>query len=241
MPTLRRPSGFTLLGIVISIAIVGAMSLALPMFMATNQNLRTQQMQIEQAFYASQAAIEYMLELINEGHIGCTLAIPNFFGHSVQINRTGGKIFASATVGDVTRSYSVTDPLPPTAASCFNVDVSGGSISSGDNKLQGINFVRIGQCDCPITIVSMTNSWTPDANEKVTKIRVDGSLVYNYSPGLPSGSTEVFDSPQTILTTDFASHALTDIQFQKKIDDVTTFTLVFNMSDGSSSTANFSP
>lgn len=231
----RKKRGFTLLGVVVTVAILGTLSVALPLMLAANQSTRTHQLHMAQAFYATHAGLEFSSRqiLVDGQSWQCNFPERDFNGEALAIARNLGRLSVTATKSEARRTFSITDPTPP-APVCLDVDGSGATVSPGSNKLEGITFNRIAACGCPITIDSITVTWAPDANEKLNKIRMDGSLVYNYSPGIPSGSTAVLDTPFTIVLGDLSSHDLTDLQFQKKIDDVTTFTLVFNLNDGTS-------
>jgi len=227
----------------ITVAIIGVFSLALPVFIAGNQNTRTNELNSMQAYYNAHAGIEFALREILVGGQGlsCIFSDRDFASNAFNITRFNNRIQVTGNQGNATRNFSITDPNPANSATCSNLDVVSAFVTNGDNKLQGITFSRDPSCNCPLSIVSMTNSWTPDANERVKFIRVDNSIYYSQNPGQLSGETEVFDAPFTIGLSDYTSHDLTNIQFQKKIDDVTEFSLIFNFADGSSETVIINP
>src|SRR5687767_9095756 len=64
MKIIHPHRGFATLGVVIAIGILGAMSAALSVMVATNQKTRTQQLYSDQAYYSAHAALEFAMRQI---------------------------------------------------------------------------------------------------------------------------------------------------------------------------------
>lgn len=235
--------GFTVLGVVIALGMLAAMGAGLATLMATNQSARIQQLSSDQAFYSSHAATEFALrQIIVSGSTDLAMT-RQFAGEPFSISRSGGNVIVTATKNDARAQFHLTDPRPPTDASCLVIDSStariGPSPPSSTYELQNVIFRRAPSCTRTIRIVSLTISWQPDNAEKLYRINIDGTAVYSVSSsaGLRSGST--FNITDQSLSTG-VDHILTYLRFDRNVDNHN-FIISFNLSDGSqaTSTVNF--
>jgi hypothetical protein len=143
--------------------------------------------------------------------------------------------------GDASTSYSVTDPNPPEDQKCLSVDASAATLNQSEKKIIGITLSRMNLLKCAynLTIVSMTASWVvASSGEKLRQIHIDGGTVYDDPSGEGSGFTFPF-VPQVTMT-DTSTHGIDQIRFNN-IGNGVTFTLGFNMLDGTTKTVAFVP
>lgn len=226
----NRCGGFTVLGILIAIGILSAMGAGMAVLMATNQSTRTQQLYTDQAFYNSQAGIEYALGQILTGGSSDTSFTRNFLGETITLNRVSGQIQVATTRGVAQASYSITDPSPPSSAACLSVDQSSKSLSG--SSLLGLVLSRDVSCSGSLTITDMVVSWDPDLEEKLRTIQIDSSNVYSSGSGQASGST--FDITDVTIN-DSSDHPLNTLTWNTTITNHD-FTITFNLSDGTQKT-----
>ncbi len=242
MRILRRHRGFAALSVLLAISVLAAMAASLLVQVAANQWTRTQQLQMDQAFYSAHAAMEFSMGQILLGGDPCVIPTRYFEGNAFTINRTtglGGKIQVTTTRGSATNSFSINDPNPLTQATSLNVNTSNAHINGPSVQVLGVSFTLPNtSCIGSSTVTSMTLSWTPDHGYKILIISIDGSQVYNSQTGLHSGSTFSFSS-NVLLTNNGSTHTLDYITWDH-LGSSETITIVFNMSDGSSSSVTFS-
>ena len=221
----------------IGIAIMAAMGAGIAVMVATNQVTRNQQLYSDQAFYTTHAGFEYALGQIDEGSSSTSMS-RDFKGDAITITRTGGKVNVSTTRGNAQADYSITDPNPPSGATCLDVDVSaavdGNSGASSNQRVEGIVLSRNASCSDSLTITQMIVSWVPNLSERLRRISIDSVLLYNSLTGLGSGST--FDITDKVIN-DFAAHPL-DYLFWNTSVTYHNFTITFVMSDASTKTVN---
>ncbi|MDO8493733.1 MAG: hypothetical protein Q7S68_00140 [Deltaproteobacteria bacterium] len=233
--TARAPkdSGFTILGVIITIGILAAFGGGLAVMVASNQSARTQMYRSDQAYYSNHAALEFAMRQIQVDLVPFAIPARDFVGEALTITRTGGQVWSTTTEGEASAAYRIVDPNPPTDATCLVVDVAGAVLSADEKNLLGIDLSRISDCPNPVTIISMTISWEEEHNEKLLQIQIEGDpKEYEGVAGQSSGSTFDFSSDDYTIN-DYAIHDLTHIRWNQRVDDIEEFTLLFNMSDGS--------
>lgn len=224
--------GFTVLGVLIAIGILSAMGAGMAVMIATNQSTRTQQLYMDQAFYNSQAGLEFALGQILDSGSSSTSFSRDFGGETIAVTRASNLIEVSTSKWQASANYSITDPNPPTAAACLDVDQSSKAVSTVN--VTGLVLSRNASCTDSLTIQTMTLTWQPDNSETIRRIRIDGSNVYNSGTGQASGTT-VDITDKTI--SDYSNHTINFLRWNTTITNHD-FILVFNMSDGSSKTVN---
>lgn len=228
----KRQRGFTVLGVLIAIGILSAMGAGMAAMIATNQSTRTQQLYMDQAFYNSQAGLEFALGQILDSGSASTSFSRDFGGETITVTRTSNLIQVATAKGQAEANYSITDPNPPTAASCLDVDQSSKAVTT--INVTGLVLSRNASCTDALTIETMTLTWQPDNSETIRRIRVDGVDLYNSVTGQASGTT-VDITDKTI--SDYSNHPINFLRWNTTITNHD-FILVFNMSDGSSKTVN---
>lgn len=101
---------FAVLGVVIAIGILAAMSTAMAMLNATNQVTRNRRLYTDQAFFSTQAGFEFALRKKLVELSAETSFTRHLVSGTITITRTGGLIMVTATKGDGTAAYQITDP-----------------------------------------------------------------------------------------------------------------------------------
>ncbi len=241
MATLRVHSnrGISVLGILVAVMILAAMGAAMTVLVASNQDARSHQLYVDQSFASAQAGLEMILGLIHSGVNPCdpvsrNLEGDNLVGNSIAVTRLNNRIYVVGAKGDSTTAVSIVDPLPPAQGQLLQTDTSAAKDSSNGAppaKLIGITFQLMPGCGNPVTITTMTVSWTPDNGEKVDQIKFDGNNVYSVggNAGSPSGSTidivDQYIADANVHTVDFIRW---DGDIQHRL-----YTIQFNFADGS--------
>lgn len=231
----RNSKGISLLGSLVAVFILAAMGGAMAVLVSTNQATRSFQYTTDQSFASAQSALEMVLGYIHTGVNPCGYADRDFdFGGStIVVNRTGGRIYVTATNVDSSTAVSVVDPSPPTEGTQLLIDTSNAKDASNGappKKLIDITFMLDPGCGNAVTITSLVVSWEPNLGEDVDQIKFDGNNV--------GGSNEV--SGQTIDITDqhiadAGQHLIDFIRWGNEIQN-RLYTLQFNFADGSSKT-----
>lgn len=184
-----------------------------------------------QAFYVTQAGIEYAVKKVYDGQN--EIVDPpglNFADGVFTISRAGRTLTITSTVGDAVRVHSVDSP---TEADCTVIDTSQVNLGANDTRIQQIHFNKI--CLATVTITQMQFSWVPDGGERLTDIRIESSTVYTNPLGAPSGTLleitdYVLNNPNT--------HVINQVQFDSDMSSKTV-TLSFIMGDNSTKTVTF--
>jgi type II secretory pathway pseudopilin PulG len=142
MPILPRLKAFTLLGVAITIAILGSVAAVLPSLFASNQDMRNAQVQKDQAYFSSRAALEFAKRQIIVDGNPSTIPTRYFGGTAFSITRSGGKVNVTTTYNGASSSFSISDSAPVfSLAAPINYDVKGTplKIKSADFNSDGFN------------------------------------------------------------------------------------------------------
>lgn len=240
MRTIRvHERGISVLGILVSIAVLAAMGTGMAVLVSTNQELRTAQYYSGQAFASAQAGLEVTLGLIYHGATPCdplsrSLEGDTLLGENIVVSRANNRIYVTASKGTAVTSVSIVDPIPPAQGQYLTVDVTHSKDSSNGAppaKLIDTSFQLVPGCGTTVTITSMAVSWEPNNGEKVQQIKFDGNNVYSVGGGAGAVSGTTIDIvDQTIA--DAGLHMVDFIRWNGDIQN-RLYTIVFNFADGS--------
>lgn len=222
---MNKNRGVTVIAAILAVLLLGTMGAGVAYFVASNQQLRIQQVTSDQAFYSAQAGLEYGLaQIFKEGAQSPSFSF-NFSGETVTVLRDSGKMISSASEKDARATHSITDPFP--VSGCFDVAIGGGYISGGGYRLAHIDLQKSTCCPGEIVITSMTGTtWAPNNNEKLSAIRFAGAPDEFAGPPDYSGGVFDFGSNDYVIN-DNNVHHLTDIQWDSIISNHS-FQLHFN-------------
>ena len=218
--------------IVVALSLMGAV---ITMLVATGAVAKTNDLVREQAFYLANAGFEYALMRQSQGlDSNGTYNLGN--GTFTIDYAQGGLITVSSSVnsmmGASAQTYTIQGPPKQSMGDCLVIGTSGAKLASGNTQLTGVTLKN--QCSSPITIASMTVSWSPAISERMTQISIASATVYNNSSGLSSGSAaDITD--KTIAAGSTVS--LDAVTFNGSVNGKN-FTLLFSMSDASSTSAS---
>ena len=183
---LRDERGISIVGTVFAFVILGVMGATLVALVSTDQESRMMIIQRERAFYAVQAGLEYALREINEGGYPLVAAKPlGQASFTVSIDSGSHKVTVRGESEVALKTHSIIAPL--LGADCLDVNVSGAGM--GGEQLIGIVLTQT--CLNAVAVNSMTLEVTPDLGERVRRVMVGGTLVYEDLSGAASG--EVID------------------------------------------------
>lgn len=240
--TPRRPSekGMSLLGAIVAVLVLAAMGTAMMILVATNQEMRAHQYTFDQSFSSAQAGLEVVLGMIHSGTAACgslnrNLSESSLVGDSVTVSRTGGRIYITAVKGDSSTSISIVDPDPPNAGDTILIDTGDAKDSSNGappRKLIDVHLQLNAGCGSAVTLTTMVVTWTPDLDEGIQQIKLDGGNIYS---GAARESGEGINVTDTTIS-DAGVHTIDFVRWNGDIQN-RLYTLRFNFSDGSSKTA----
>ncbi len=230
MQPMHHRSGFAVLGVLIAMGILAAMATGMAVLVATNQSTRTQQLYMDQAYYAAHGAFEYAMRQIQVDGNPDPIPTRHFAGEAFSITRTNSKVNVTTTKDSASNSFSITDPNPPAAGNCLNVDTTGKAIT-GNTKLTGLVLSRSVRCTAAIQIDSMTISWTPNGGQQANQIQIATNPKEYDGPAQSSGTNFDFGANDYVIN-DGNNHDLSHIRWDTNVTN-TDFTLVFHMNDGS--------
>lgn len=232
-----KNKGMGIVGVLLIIVLLSAMGGVIAMLVATGSVAKTNELVREQAKSLIDAGFEYALKQIDSG------ANPD--GQTRNLGKgqftvgydTGtGTITVNSSVsgleGASTPNYSIQGPVGGSMGDCLVVTTSGAYLSASKLILQGITIRN--NCLAPVTIASMTTSWTPSMMEQLSSITINGNIVYGppQSPLLSGAIADITDVTIPNCTT----IPLTNITFNSSMDNKN-FTLLFTMSDGTTKSA----
>lgn len=231
MKIFNRKTGVSTIAALFALLSMVAMGTVIAYLVAAGSESRTNHLLASQAFYVTQAGIEYGVRKIYEGASPVVASPGVSFGKgSFTISQSGKTLTVTGTVGNAVRIHKVDSP---TEADCTKIDTSNVNLGSNDTKVQQITFRKI--CLTQITIDKMQYSWTPDNGEKLTEIKIENIKVYDNPAGAPSGT--LLDIADYVVTTG-NNTVINWIQFNGDMENKTmTFTWTFG--DSSTKTETF--
>lgn len=223
--------GISSIAAALTLLILAALGGALTYMVAAGSVGRGNYLFSAEAFYVTQAGMEYGIKKIYSQEDEIVNPPGKTFGPgSFTISRSGKTLTITGTVGDAVRVYKVDSP---TQADCTVIDTSNVNSSSSHKKVTQINFRKV--CLTSITIDKMQLSWVTNNGEKLKEIKIESSIVYTNPSGASSGTL--------IETTDYTvtngnNNVINWFEFSASMEDKT-ITLSFIMSDGSTKTETF--
>lgn len=178
--------GVSIIGAVFTLLILSVFGAAIVALVSTDHEIRRLHIFKEQTFYEIQAGFEYAIREINNGGypvVTKTLGIGSFTN---TIDYSQHAITTTAVTGDVTHANSIT--YSPMGGDCLNINTSFVSTEGlGGTDLVGISFTKT--CLDAITLDKMVFTWSPNGGERITRIEIDSTAVYNDMSGATSGLT----------------------------------------------------
>lgn len=226
----KSKKGFTTLAALLTLLSLMAMGGVIAFLAASGQESRINHLTSVQAFYVTQAGIEYALRKKYEGGSDVISPAVNFGEGSFQSSKSGIILTVTGTVGNAVRSYKIDSP---TESDCFDVDVNSANLVDDDTRIT--NILTRKSCGSSITIDKMTLTWEnliPVAT--LIKIRIENSNVYNDPSGGTTTGNEIDITNYTIDNE--ATHVITFIEWNNAIDASGIVNITFTMTDDSTKT-----
>ena len=156
----------------------------------------------------------------------------SFGGGTFTISQAARTITVTGTVGDAVRSHSVDSP---TEADCTLIDTSNYNLSHDGDDISSITFRKI--CLTQITVTQMQFSWDPDGAERIERIRIESTTIYNNPAGAPSGT--LLDVADYTATTG-NNNVINDIEWDNDMEGKTV-TMTWTFADNTTKTVTFGP
>ena len=220
--------GFSLFAAVIAVAIVGVLSLGIPVLVGQNQSLRMTEYLKAEAYWSNRAALEFAQSQIRWGTNASTLPTRYFVGSVWTYSRPGSQVQVATTQGSTNSTLSITDPNPETA-DAYYLTVNTASASRSSNDLTGITLQKNATTPASITLSRMRISWTGYTTSDVTQIRINNTNRYSGTVGL-SGTT--FTMSPVFIMSNTSTYSVNRIRWDT-IPRGVPITIQFIMSDNS--------
>ncbi len=200
---------------------------------ASGEEGRSGQLASTQAFYVTQAGIEYAIKRIYDGQSEIVNPPGKTFGRgSFTVSRSGRTLTVTGTVGNAVRVQKVDSP---TEADCTDIDASNSDLSGDGKKIQHTYFRKI--CLAQITVDKMQFSWVTDGNQKLDEIKIEDAKVYDNPAGSPSGTLlDIAD----YTVTNGNNNVINYVRFKQSIEGVT-MTMTWTFGDATTKTVTFGP
>lgn len=222
-------NGFSSIIVLLTLLSMVGMGGAIAYMTSVNQAGRGNHLNELKALYEAQAGTEYALKKVYEGEDGNINPI-NFGSGNFNSAVSGPLLVVTGNVGNSARVFKL---KRPTQADCQIIDASGVNTHDHGKRIAAISFKK--NCLPSLTIVSMMISWIPNGGEKMKKIRIESSTVYDNAAGVVSGTV--------VDTVDYSvnngnNNVISRIEFGSSVVGKN-MTLQFNLSDGSSKAVAF--
>lgn len=176
--------GISIIGAVFALLILAIFGTAIVVLVGTDQDVRRRQIEKEQAFYEVQAGLEYAIREIDQG--GYPVVTNKQLGSGSftnTIDYSQHLVTSTGTFGDISKTHQIT--FNPMGGDCVNVDTIGYFEAPSYTIYIGAGVTKT--CLSAISIDRFVFSWDPDAGQKVTRVLIDGAVVYSSATGTPSG------------------------------------------------------
>ncbi len=177
--------GISIIGAVFTLLIMAIFGTAIVSLVSSSHEIRRRQVQKEQAFYASQAGLEYAIKEINDG--GYPIATNKQIGRgqfTTAVDFNTHTITSTGASGDVSKVHYIT--YSTMGGDCLDVNNEQATlVGPGKTDMKAITLKK--NCLDAITVDKMQISWAPDNNIKVTKIIIKNNTVYEDVTGAGSG------------------------------------------------------
>lgn len=230
----KKGKGFSILAVVLAMLILSIMGLTVGYLTAVGEISNTNQISSVEAYYIAQTGVEYSIKQIYDA-ITNTVNVPEpgiTVGQgSFIVSQVNTSITITGRLGNANRVLHVSSP---SNADCTPFDISHANLDMNDT-LHHIYFNKT--CLQTTVIDKMQMSWTPDNGEKIQKVRIENTYVYNNAAG--QGSGEILELADYTVT-NASQQEISKIQFNNTISGKI-FTLTMIMVDGSTRKMNFGP
>ena len=232
MTPINNQNGFSSVAAVMTLILLSITGLTVGYLTAVGEEEKTSQLSGAEAYYIAHAGSEHAIKKIYSSESPLVSEPGIDFGRgSFIVAQSGNVLTITGRSGNATRTMSMTSP---TQADCTPFDVSN-AIMDGNDKLHHIYFNKI--CLTQTTVDKMILSWTPDNGEKVEKVRIENTYVYNNPLG--QGSGELLELANYTVN-NANQNEISKIEFDSSMED-NIFTLTIIMLDQSTREATFGP
>lgn len=231
MITLTKQKGISTIAALLMILSLASMGAVMAYMVSAGEHQRADAHSSWQALYVTQTGIEYAVKRIYDGQN--EIVNPpgiSFAGGSFTVSRSGLTLTITGTVGNAVRAHQVDSP---TEADCITIDASNVDLHEDEKRLSNISFSKV--CLPSVTIDKMQLSWVADSGQKVKKIRIESTNVYDNPAGASSGT--LLETTNYTLTNP-NNNVINRIDFNQSIEEVL-MTLSFIMGDESVKTITF--
>ncbi len=228
-----KRGGLTIIAVVGIMVVLAFFGMAIAKLVATGHALRSDHALYETANMVTEAGIEYGIKKIYEANSAVVNEPGVSFGEgNFIISQSGRTLTVTGRVGEVSVARQVDSP---TEADCTTINVSNVNVTGNNDKLSGIKFQKI--CLVQITLAKVNFSWVTDGGEKLKKIKVESSVIYNDSSGVTSGT--LIDVTDYVVNNGSPNN-MNSVDFNKDISGKT-FNVIFTFGDGSVRQVTFTP
>ncbi len=233
-PVRQKCSGFSILAVILVMLVLSIMGLTVGYLTAVSEMSNTNQMSSVKAYYIAAAGVEYSIKQIYDAAAN-TVNVPEpgmaVGSESFIVSQVNTSITITGRSGNANRVLHVSSP---SNADCTPFDVSHANLDMNDT-LHHIYFNKT--CLQTTVIDKMQMSWIPDNGEKIQKVRMGNTYVYNNAAG--QGSGQILELADYTVN-DASQQEISKIQFNNTISGKT-FTLTMIMIDGSTRKMTFGP
>ncbi len=222
--------GFSLFAAVVVVAVVGVLSLGIPVLVGQNQSLRMTEYLKAKAYWSDRAALEFAQSEIRWGTNPATLPTRYFVGSLWTFSRPGNQVQVSTTQSNANSTLTITDPNPE-AANAYYLTVDTASARQNSNDLRNVTLQKNASTPSSITVSKVRVSWTGYTSSDVTQIRINNTTQYSGgSSSGPSGTTFTLSPVFTMSNT--STYSINRIRWDT-IPRGVPITIQFVMSDNS--------
>ncbi|MBI1909352.1 MAG: pilus assembly PilX N-terminal domain-containing protein [Deltaproteobacteria bacterium] len=236
MGIFNNERGVSIIAAAVTLAILSLFGLVVNYTLVHNSSLVTNAVQYDEAFYITQAGIEYGLKKVGMGQSPVVNPPGLTFGNgSFTIGQSGSLMTVTGTVGTRTSIHTV---QIVTQADCAALDVEDAEWKNGQNLIQHVTVEK--ECSelSQIVIDKVIVEWTlPQSSEHLTNIKIENTNNSFLPTGIQSGGlAELVDE----AITGGGRAIFNEIGFDTDLRG-RTFTLTVVMADESMLTGTFLP
>ena len=205
--------GFAAIAALVGTLILGAVGVGMAYLITSGQQTTIHQVTGDQAFYSTQAGMEFALrKVIAESSPEMTFS-PKFSGETLTIIRDGSNINISSPKSKAFAQHSIADPGSVSPVGCLQIDTSGAYIQ-GTTYLMGGVLRRDPSCTQPLTVTALSGtSWLPNTGQVVNQVTLNG--VIRFAGAVPSGGDIPLSPALTIANN--ANYPLNSIRWNSSV------------------------
>lgn len=223
--------GVSTIAALLALLSLAAMGNVVAFMAASNQTSRADYLSSYYALYVAQAGTEYAVKRVYDQQSEIVNPPGMTFGPgSFTVSRSGLTLTITGTVGNAVRVFKVDSP---TEADCTDIDTSNLNLHGGGKEISQITFKKV--CLTSITVDKMQFTWTPNTGQKLIKIKIESSVLYDDPIGSSSG-TLIDVADYTAATGN--NNVINEIKFNQSVEDAD-FTMSWTMGDNSIKTVTF--